>query len=128
MLRRSTLKALLLAPFAAVGLETIRHSEAQAAPNGTRPTMLTNLSVVAVSSTRMRVTGRYTTLSGFGPSGMTVVIYSVGESYFTRWATVYTQNGNFSWEGNKVPTGARIQIEVEGNGAHSRPFPTFNRP
>jgi len=128
MRRRSKLKAILLAPFAVFGLNALRPSQAQAAPNGTRPTMLSNLGVVSLSATRMRVSGRYTTLSGFGPSGMVVYIYAVGEAYFTRWATVFTQNGDFIWEGNKVPVGAMIQIEVEGNGAFSRPYPTFRRP
>ncbi len=128
MRRRSTLKAILLAPFAVFGVNALQPSVSQAAPNGTRPTTLSNLSVVSVSATRMRVRGRYATLSGFGPSGMAVHIYAVGGSYFTRWATVYTNNGDFTWEGNKVSLGERIQIEVEGNGAYSRPYPTFSRP
>jgi hypothetical protein len=100
-----------------------------ASPNGTRPTMLSNLAVVSVNSTSMRVSGNFTTTSGFGISGMPVKIYAVGEAYFTLWYTVYPgNNGGFSATMTKPPQNTKIQIEVEGNGAYSRPFPTFNRP
>lgn len=129
MRRRASLKAILLAPFAAVGLTLSRPSTALAIPNGTRPTMLSGLSVVALSSTRMRVTGRYTDLRGMNIAGMPVRIYSVSTATFSQWAIVYTRNdGTFLYEGNKVPVGNRIQVDVEGNGAYSRPYPTLNRP
>lgn len=100
-----------------------------AAPSGTRPTVLTNLSVVGTSSTTMRVTGRYATLAGDGIPGMKVDIYSVSASTFTRWSTVYTNNsGDFTSTTNKVPAGNKIQVVVDGNGAYSQPFLTFNRP
>ena len=100
-----------------------------AGPSGTRPTILTNLSVVAISSTMMRVTGRYATLLGDGIPGMQVEIYSVSASTFTRWSRVYTNNsGDFTFTTNKVPAGNKIQIVVDGNGAYSQPFVTFNRP
>lgn len=102
---------------------------ASAAPNGTRPTVLSNLSVVATTSTQMRVSGHLTLLSGTGLAGMKVDIYSVSENSSTRWSTVYTDNsGNFTSTTSKVPAGNKIQIVVDGNGANSQPFLTFNRP
>ncbi len=100
-----------------------------AAPNGTRPTVLSNLSVVATSSTQMRVTGTLATLTGTGLAGMKVDIYSVSQASFTRWSTVYTDNsGQFRSTTSKVPVGNKIQIVVDGTGAYSQPFLTFNRP
>lgn len=55
----------------AIGLGT---GSAVAAPNGTRPTILSVTSVVAVNATQMRVTGRLTTLDGAGLAGMRVDI------------------------------------------------------
>jgi hypothetical protein len=123
MLLKSAVAAMPVIALAATG------KTASAAPNGTRPTLLSNLSVVATSSTKMKATGRLTTLSGYGIAGMKVDIYSVSEASFTRWSTVYTDNsGNFSSITNKVPAGNKIQIVVDGNGAYSQPFPTFYRP
>jgi hypothetical protein len=123
MLLKSAAAAVPVIALAAIG-ET-----ASAAPNGTRPTILSNLSVVATSSTKMRVTGRLSMLTGSGIAGMKIDIYSVSATSFTRWSTVYTDNnGNFSSTTNKVPSGNKIQIVVDGNGAYSQPFPTFNRP
>jgi hypothetical protein len=108
---------------------TVLTEKAHAAPNGTRPTVLSNLAVVATSSTQMRVSGKLTTLSGTGLAGMKIDIYSVAEANFTRWSTVYTDNsGNFTSTTRKVPAGNKIQIVVDGNGAYSQPFLTFNRP
>ena len=103
-------------------------NSAVAAPNGTRPTVLSVTSVVAANAAQMRVTGRLTDLNGVGLAGMRVDIYSVFVASFTRWATIYTDNvGNFSSTCSKVPVGAKIQVVVDGNGAYSQPFPTFNR-
>jgi hypothetical protein len=122
--RRTVIKSLLAAVPVAAGAALGK--EALAVPNGTRPR---NLSVTSATSTQMKVSGRLKTLSGFGISGMRVVIYAVGEAYFTRWHTMYTNNtGDFSVTVAKTPVGTAVQIEVEGNGAYSRPFPTFNRP
>lgn len=97
--------------------------------NGTRPTILSGLSVVATSSTKMRVSGRLTSFSGMGLAGKRVNIYSVGEAYLTRLYTTYTDtNGSFSVETNKVPIGNKIQIDVPLSGAYNEPLPTFNRP
>jgi hypothetical protein len=77
----------------------------------------------------MRVSGQLTTLSGVGISGMRVDIYAVGEAYFTRWYTLYTKRtGDFSVTVAKTPIGTAVQVEVVGNSAYSRPFPTFERP
>src|SRR5262249_55407697 len=98
-------------------------------PNGTRPTKLVNVSVTSVSRTQMRVSGKYTGLSGAGIAGMAVYVYDVSEANFSRWYTMYTDNnGNFNATMTKIPSGDQIQIEVEGNGAYSRPYPTYPRP
>jgi hypothetical protein len=125
--RRNLLKSVAIA---APILTVAAISEiASAAPNGTRPTVLSNLSVVATSSTQMRVTGNLATLTGSGLAGMKIDIYSVSQATFTRWSTVYTDNsGNFTSTTSKVPVGNKIQIVVDGNGAYSQPFLTFNRP
>ena len=102
---------------------------ASAAPNGTRPTILTNLAVTSVNSTQMRVSGKLTTLSGAVIAGMRVEVYAAYEASFVRWAIAYTNGtGDFSVTTSKTPSGTTVQIEVEGNGAYSRPLPTFNRP
>lgn len=117
--------AVAAASAAVIGLGT---QSASAAPNGTRPTVLTVTSVAAINSTQMRITGRLTLLSGAPVTGMRVDIYSVFEASFTRWSTVYTDgSGNFSSTSLKVPVGAKIQVVVDGNGAYSQPFPTYNR-
>jgi hypothetical protein len=99
------------------------------APNGTRPTKLT-ASVVAVGANQMRAQGRYTLADGVtGIAGMPIKVYSCGVASFALWTTTYTDNsGNYSVTTAKVPTGMRVQIEAEGNGAYSRPYPTFPRP
>lgn len=98
-------------------------------PNGTRPTRLRNVSVTAVNSSQMRVQGHFETLSGQPIGGMQVTLWSVDASSFTNWSRVYTDNnGNFSVVTYKVPAGNQIQVEVEGNGAYSRPYPTYSRP
>ncbi len=100
-----------------------------AAPNGTQPTVLSNLAVVSTSSTQMRISGRLTNISGSGIAAMRVDIFSVGLGSFTRWATVYTDgSGNFSITTLKPSVDRKIQIVIDGNGAYSQPFPTFNRP
>lgn len=97
-------------------------------PNGTAPTKLVDLSVTAVNSSQMRVSGRYVRLAGGGVAGMPVNIYAAS-TYFTRWATLYTDgNGYFNGTMSKVPSGSSVQVEVPGNGAYSRPLPTFARP
>jgi len=104
-------------------------SPVYAAPNGTRPTVLSNLVATSVSTSQMRVSGTLTTLSGAGIAGMRVNIYAVGDANFTLWTSAYTaNNGTFSVTSNKPPVGAKIQVEVEGNAAYSRPLPTSNRP
>lgn len=103
--------------------------EIEAAPNGTQPTVLSNLSVVSVSSTNMRVSGRLATISGSGVAGMKVDIFSVAAGSFSKWTTFYTDSsGNFIVTTLKPPVGRKIQIVVDGNGAYSQPFPTFDRP
>lgn len=98
-------------------------------PNGTLPTKLANLAVIAVSATHMRTSGQYTTLAGNPIAGMEVKVWSVSNTNFTNWATTYTDaNGNFSVQTLKVPVGNRVEIEVQGNGAFSRPYPVFARP
>ena len=98
-------------------------------PNGTRPTMVTGLAVTAVNSTQMRVSGRYQTIAGENIAGMLVRVHAVGTYYFTPWATTYTaSDGRFSVVTNKLPVGTQVRIEVEGNGACSRPYPMFARP
>ncbi|MCC7142234.1 MAG: hypothetical protein IT349_09055 [Candidatus Eisenbacteria bacterium] len=97
-------------------------------PNGTAPTRLVDVSVVAVNSTQMRVSGRYVKVSGGGIAGMPIRVYSAS-TYFSHWATIYTDNnGYFTQTMSKVPAGTSVQIEAAGNGAYSRPFPTFARP
>lgn len=126
--RRRVLTCSVIGAASAAGAMLVGSREAVAAPNGTRPTQLTGLSVTSVSATTMRVSGRWTTLSGQGISGYPVYVYSVGSANFTRWATLYPDSaGNFSGIMNKVPTGNSVQIEAEGNGAYSRPYPTFPR-
>lgn len=99
-----------------------------AAPNGTRPTKLVDLAANSTSSTKMRVSGRLLTVDNRPIAGQAVIIYSVGVAHFTRWSTAYTANdGTFTSTTNKVPVGSQIQIEVEGNGAYCRPFPTLPR-
>ena len=124
---RNLLKSLAaIVPLMAV---MVLANPAAAAPNGTRPSILTNLAVTPVSTSQMRVAGKLTTLSGTAIAGMPVTIYAVGEAYFTRWATVYTSNnGSFTATMSKPPAGTKLQIEVEGNGVYARPLPTFNRP
>lgn len=125
--RRNLLKSaaavapvLMLAPLA---------EKISAAPNGTFPTVLSNLSVVSVSSTNMKVSGRLTTISGGGIASMKVDIFSVAAGSFARWATVYTDSsGNFSITTIKPSADRKIQIVIDGNGTYSQPFPTFNRP
>lgn len=127
--RRLTLKALVLAPLAALGMEVLKPNKALADPNGTRPTMLWNLQVVSTGRNTMRISGRYVTFEGRGIAGMEVKIYSIGAAYFTVWDRVYTRSdGTFVWNGRKVPWGSGIQVEVQGNGAYSRPYPTFSNP
>jgi hypothetical protein len=127
--RRLTLKALVLAPLAALGMEVLKPNKALADPNGTRPTMLLNLQVVSTGQNTMRISGRYVTFEGYGIAGMEVKIYAIGVAYFSVWGTAYTRNdGTFVWNGRKVPRGSAIQVEVQGNGAYSRPYPTFNNP
>jgi hypothetical protein len=105
--------ALLLVPL------VIFTVKAFAGPNGTFPTMLSNLSVASVNSTQMRVQGRYSTIGGRGLGGMKVDIYSVAEGSFSRWATTYTNgNGNFDITTLKTPAGRQIQIVVDGNGTY----------
>jgi len=104
-------------------------SPVYAAPNGTRPTVLTNLAATSVSTSQMRVSGTLTTLSGAGIAGMRVNIYAVNDANFTLWTSAYTaNNGTFAVTSNKPPVGAKIQVEVEGNAAYSRPLPTSSRP
>jgi hypothetical protein len=109
---------------AALGLGA---TPANAAPNGTRPTILTVTSVVSVNATTMRITGTLSDLNGSPLSGLKVDIYSVFVASFTRWSTVYTNNGVFTTTCAKVPVGAKIQVVVDGNGAYSQPFNTYNR-
>lgn len=100
-----------------------------AIPNGTRPTRLTNVAVTAVNNVEMRVTGHYETLTGQPISGMQVNVWSVDSGSFTNWNRSYTDNnGNFDIRTYKVPVGCKVQVEVEGNGAYSRPYPTYSRP
>lgn len=100
----------------------------QAAPNGTRPTKLVDLAASSTSSTKMRVVGRVLTIDNRPIAGQAVIIYSVGVAHFSRWSTVYTGNdGRFTSTTNKVPVGTQIQVEVEGNGAYSRSYPTLPR-
>ena len=127
MSRRNLLKSVAAAaPVLALGSLV---EKVEAAPNGTFPTVLTNLSVIAVSSTDMRVSGRLTIISGSGVAGMKVDIYSVANGSFARWTTTYTDSsGNFNITTPKPPVDRKIQIVVDGNGAYSQPFITFNRP
>jgi hypothetical protein len=99
-------------------------------PNGTRPTQLTNVKVVSVNNSTMLVSGTWITAINSEPIvGYPVYIYYVGYNYFTKIATVYTTTGgNFSATIRKPSVGVRIQIDASGNGAYSRPFPTYNRP
>ena len=125
--KRSFLKSLGMA--SAFAVLPIFHLASKADPNGTRPTMLTGVTVRSINTKQMTISGRYSLLNGTGIPAMQVEIYAVGDSYFSRWARVYTdKSGNFSLTTNKVPSGTRIQVDVIGNGAYSRPFPTFNRP
>ena len=88
--RRNLLKSVAAAaPVLVLGAVA---EKVDAAPNGTFPTVLTNLSVVAVSSTNMRVSGRLTIISGSGVAGMKVDIYSVANGSFARWTTTYTDS------------------------------------
>lgn len=99
-----------------------------AAPNGTRPTKLVDLAAQSISSTKMRVVGRVLTIDNRPIAGLAVSIYSVGVAHFSRWSTVYTaSDGRFTSTTNKVPVGSQIQVEVEGNGAYSRAYPTLPR-
>lgn len=125
--RRNLLKsAAAVAPALMLGSVAEKIS---AAPNGTQPTVLSNLAVVSTSSTQMRVSGRLTTVSGSGIAAMKVDIFSVALGSFARWATVYTDSsGNFSITTLKPSADRKIQIVVDGNGAYSQPFPTFSRP
>lgn len=128
---KNSLKMVCIALGISLVLVTLTKStkKVAASPNGTRPTVMGNLSVVAASSTQTRVSGRLITIDGYAVPGMEVDIYAVGPAYFSRWAVAYTNNaGNFSYTMPNVPTGAKIQIEGVGNGAYSRPYPTFNRP
>jgi hypothetical protein len=125
---KSTRRKFLGATAASAAAIGFGSDSASAAPNGTRPTVLSVTSVVAANAAQMRVTGRLTDLNGVGLAGMRVDIYSVFVTSFTRWATLYTDNvGNFSATCSKVPVGAKIQVVVDGNGAFSQPFPTFSR-
>lgn len=102
--------------------------DAQASPNGTRPTKLVDLAAVSLSATQMRVSGRLLLLDNSPVSGLPVNIYAAGVATFTRWATVYTDGaGRFTCTTGKVPSGQQIQVEVEGNGAYCRPFSTLAR-
>ncbi len=103
--------------------------EAQAAPNGTRPTKLTDLAVTSVSSSQMRASGRLMQVSGQPVAGVPIKVYVVGTAYFTLMGTGYTgSDGRFNVTASKGPAGTWVQIEFEGNGAYSRAYPTFNRP
>lgn len=125
--RRNLLKSAAVA--APALLLTSFAEKIDAAPNGTFPTMLSNLSVVSVSSTNMRVSGRLTTISGSGIAAMKVDIFSVANGSFARWANAFTDSsGNFTITTLKPSTDRKIQIVVDGNGTYSQPFPTFNRP
>jgi len=125
--RRNLLKTAAVAT-PAVLLATLS-DKAIAAPNGTFPTMLSNLSVVSVSSTNMRISGRLTTITGSGIAALKVDIFSVASGSFVRWATVYTNGtGNFDITTLKPAADRKIQIVIDGNGTYSQPFPTFNRP
>lgn len=77
--RRLTLKALVLAPLAAL----VKPNKALADPNATRPTMLLNLQVVSTGQNTMRISGRYVTFEGYGIAGMEVKIYAIGAAYFS---------------------------------------------
>lgn len=100
-----------------------------AAPNGTRPTLLSDLTATSTSRSQMRVTGRFTTLSGQGIPGMPIKIYTVGDFVFVLAATVYTDgNGGFSASMYKPQPGTKFQVEAEGNGQFSRPWPVLNMP
>lgn len=113
----------LLTPLIFLAMKTF------AAPNGTFPTMLSNMSITSVNSTQMRVQGRYITIGGRGIAGMRVDVYSVGEGSFSRWATTYTNgSGNFDITTAKPSAGRKLQVVIDGNGTYSQPFLTFNRP
>lgn len=116
----------LALPAAAVSLVT---NEAEAAPNGTFPTQLTELAVTSISSTQMRVLGRLTKLNGTPLGAQRVTVYSVSSSTHVSWKVLYTDSdGLFAGTMNKVPVGNMVQIEVAGSGLYSRPLPTFKRP
>ena len=100
-----------------------------AAPNGTFPTVLSNLSVVSISSTNIKVSGRLTTVSGNAVAAMKIDIFSVASGSFARLSIAYTNSsGNFEVTMPKPSADRKIQIVVDGNGVYSQPFPTFNRP
>lgn len=127
MNRRRLLTASLAGAAAAAGA-TIGARQALAAPNGVRPTQLAGLAVTSVNASTMRVSGRWTTADGLPVVGLAVLVYAVYTASIGRWATIYTDNsGNFNATMPKVPAGAKIQIEAEGNGAYCRPYPTFAR-
>jgi hypothetical protein len=123
------MKSLLVAGLTLIGAAATTLSP-PVNPNGTRPTRLSNVSVTSLSATQMRITGHYETAIGALPiAGMQVTIWSTGAASFSSWSTGYTDNnGNFSITCPKTPVGDKIQVEVQGNGAYSRPYPTYNRP
>lgn len=82
-------------------MKVLKLSEALEDPNGTRPAMHWNLQVVSTGRNTMRISGRYVTFEGYE---------------------------SFVWNGRKVPAGSAIEVEVQGNGAYSRPYPTFSNP
>lgn len=122
-------RAMVLGTGAAVAGMCAVAPVAVAAPNGTRPTKLVDLAVVASGTRNMRVSGRLLQTSGQPVVGVAIKIYVVGEAYFSHWTTVFTGNdGRFTITTSKGPTGTWVQVEFEGNGAYCRPYPTFNRP
>ena len=125
--RRKLLKSILTT--APVAMIAATPNQAQASPSGARPTVMSSVSITSVNSGTMRVAGRLTTLDGRPLAGMPVEVYAVGPAYFSRWYTLHTDgNGYFGENMSKPGIGAKLQIEIQGNGAYNRPLPTFNRP
>ena len=105
-----------------------RTSEARV--TGTRPTRLADLAVTSVSSTQMLVSGRLLTLDGRGVSSIRVVVYGVGNSFFSNIGSGWTNAaGSFSLTLSKPPVGQQVQVDIDmTSGAYNPPWPTFARP
>jgi hypothetical protein len=122
------MKKSLVGGIGAVALGLGLAGTAIAYPGGTRPTMMTS-STRSVSTSTMEVSGRITDLAGAGVAGLRVDVLVLYPAADTRWATGYTATGGtFKLSMPKPPVGAKMTIDVPGNGAYGRPLQVFSRP